>query len=334
MPPIGGIRNPSFLSGAIMETLPILQQSLPVPAQKKVKQRRSRTKLIDALWGYLFIAPQFLGFLFFVLGPTIAIFVYSFMDKNLLSGKTSFIGLSNYITLFTKDALFPKVLGNTLVFTAGLVPLNLVLALLLSILLARQSFVNNFFRTVFFAPVVTSSVAWVIVWSFMLQGNSGTINQVLKVFGITGPNWLLDPGWAMFWVIMTRVLKNVGLNMVLFLAALQDMPREHIEAAKVDGANNWHLIWNIYLPFLAPTILLVTVITVIGSLNVFDHILLLTGGGPSNSTMVLSYYVYFEAFKVNETGYASTIAVVLFLIALGLTSLQWSMRKKFSYNEN
>jgi multiple sugar transport system permease protein len=317
-----------------METNPVLQNTFPAKINKPAKQRRSRTKIIDALWGYLFIAPQFIGFLVFVLGPTIAIFVYSFMEKNLLSGKTEFVGLNNYITLFTKDALFPKVLGNTLIFTAGLVPINLILALVLAILLARSSFVNNFFRTVFFAPVVTSSVAWVIVWSFMLQGNSGTINQVLQVFGIKGPNWLLDPGWAMFWVIITRVLKNVGLNMVLFLAALQDMPREHLEAAKVDGANTWNLFWNIYLPFLAPTILLVTVITVIGSLNVFDHILLLTGGGPSNSTMVLSYYVYFTAFKVNETGYASAIAVVLFLIALGLTTVQWSMRKKFSYNEN
>jgi len=308
-------------------------QPIAIPEKPPLRKRLSRMKLVDSLWGYLFIAPQFLGFLFFVLGPTIAIFVYSLMEKNLLSGKTSFVGLGNYITLFTKDPLFPKVLGNTLVFTAGLVPLNLILALVLAVLLARQSFVVNFFRTVFFAPVVTSSVAWVIVWSFMLQGDKGTINQFLKIFGITGPNWLLDPGWAMFWVIITRVLKNVGLNMVLFLAALQDMPREHLEAARVDGANAWDLMWNIYLPFLAPTILLVTVITVIGSLNVFDHILLLTGGGPSNSTMVLSYYVYFTAFKVNETGYASTIAVVLFLIALGLTSVQWSMRRKFSYNE-
>lgn len=317
-----------------METQSTLDHPRSSPVKPPVKRPFSRVKFIDALWGYLFIAPQFLGFLFFVLGPTIAIFVYSLMERNLLSGKTSFIGLGNFITLFSNDPLFPKVLGNTLIFTAGLVPINLALALVLAVLLARQSFIINFFRTVFFAPVVTSSVAWVIVWSFMLQGNQGTINQILNVFGITGPNWLLDPGWAMFWVIITRVLKNVGLNMVLFLAALQDMPREHLEAARVDGANNWNLFWHIYLPFLAPTILLVTVITVIGSLNVFDHILLLTGGGPSNSTMVLSYYVYFTAFKVNETGYASSIAVVLFLIALGLTTVQWSMRKKFSYNEN
>lgn len=317
-----------------METSSLVNSTAPGQSNPPLHRRISRMKLKDAFWGYLFIAPQFLGFLFFVLGPIIAIFVYSLTEKNLLSGRTSFVGFQNYITLFAHDPLFGKVTVNTLIFSAGLVPLNLVLALTLAILLARQSAVINFFRTVFFAPVVTSAVAWAIVWSFMLQGNQGTINQFLKLFGVTGPNWLLEPGWAMFWVIVTRVLKNVGLNMVLFLAALQDMPREHLEAARVDGANTWNLIWNIYLPFLAPTILLVTVITVIGSLNVFDHIMLLTGGGPSNSTMVLSYYVYFSAFKVNETGYASSIAVILFLIALGLTGLQWSMRKRFSYNEN
>jgi multiple sugar transport system permease protein len=305
-----------------------LPSKIPTPTPR-TRRRISKPALFDALWGYLFIAPQVLGFLFFVLGPVIAIFVFSLQDRNLLSGKTTFIGLQNFQQLFTHDPLFGQVLGNTLVFTAGLVPLNLILALALAILLARQSFITQFFRAVFFSPVVTSAVAWALVWSFMLQGDQGTINQILRAFGIQGPNWLLEPGWAMFWVIVTRVLKNVGLNMVLFLAALQDLPREHLEAARVDGANPWQLVRYIILPFLAPTILLVTIITVIGSLNVFDHIMLLTGGGPSNSTMVLAYYVYHTSFKVYETGYASSIAVVLFLIALGLTGIQWSMRKRF-----
>ncbi|MEI7849042.1 MAG: sugar ABC transporter permease [Chloroflexota bacterium] len=312
----------------------ILGSSAPTPISPPKKHRISRMAFFDSLWGYLFIAPQFLGFLCFVLGPVVTIFVYSLSERNLLSGKTTFVGLANFSHLFTADPLFWKVLSNTLIFTAGLVPLNLILALLLAIMLSRQAFAVNFFRTIFFSPVVTSTVAWAIVWSFMLQGNQGTINQILRLFHINGPNWLLEPGWAMTWVIITRVLKNVGLNMILFLAALQDLPREHIEAASLDGANPWQLVWNIILPFLAPTILLVTVITVIGSLNVFDHIMLLTAGGPSNSTMVLAYYVYFTAFKVNEIGYASSIAVVLFLIALGLTSLQWTMRKRFVFNEN
>jgi multiple sugar transport system permease protein len=316
-----------------MEPATFAEPTAPLQPAVRKKKRISRLALTDSLWGYIFIAPQFLGFLFFILGPVVAIFVYSMEDRNLLSGKTTFIGLHNFQQLLTHDPLFWKVLGNTLVFTAGLVPLNLVLALTLAILLMRQSIVVSFFRTVFFSPVVTSAVAWAIVWSFMLQGDQGTINQILKVFGITGPNWLLDPGWAMFWVIVTRVLKNVGLNMVLFMAALQDIPKEHMEAARVDGADSWQVVRNITIPYLAPTILLVMIITVIGSLNVFDHIMLLTGGGPSNATMVLSYYVYYTAFKVYDTGYASSIAVVLFLVSLGLTVLQWSMRKRFIDNE-
>jgi multiple sugar transport system permease protein len=122
--------------------------------------------------------------------------------------------------------------------------------------------------------------------------------------------------------------------MVIFLAALQDLPREYVEAARVDGANRWQTIRHIILPFLAPSILLVTIITIIGSLNVFDHILLMTGGGPSNATMVLAYYVYFNAFKSYEVGYGSSIATILFVIALTLTVIQWSVRRRFVYHEN
>jgi multiple sugar transport system permease protein len=288
----------------------------------------------DSLWGYLFVAPQVIGFLMFVIGPLVAILVFSTQSRNLLSGEVSFIGLENFRYMFQEDPVFYLMLGNTLTFTAGLVPMNLVLALMLAILLAPQFKGVSFFRAIFFAPVVTSTVAWIIVWIFILQGRNGLLNQALSVFGITGPNWLYEPGPAMFSVIFVRVLKNVGLNMVIFLAAMQDLPRDYIEAAKVDGANAWQTVRHIVLPFLAPSILLVTIITIIGSLNVFDHILLMTGGGPSNSTMVLAYYVYFNAFKSYEIGYGSSIGVLLFVIALTLTIIQWSVRRRFVYHEN
>jgi multiple sugar transport system permease protein len=172
------------------------------------------------------------------------------------------------------------------------------------------------------------------VWTFILQGKNGLLNQVLAVIGVQGPNWLFEPASAMFSVILVRVLKNVGLNMLIFLAALQDLPRDYIEAAKVDGANAFQLIRNIIVPFLAPSILLVFIITIIGSLRVFAHILLLTGGGPSNSTMVLAYYIYFNAFQTYEIGYGSSIALVLFMIAMLLTVIQWSLRRRFIYQEN
>ncbi len=305
-----------------------------VKAISKVPNRKGLTLAQkDAITGILFILPRLLGFLVFVLGPLVAVFVFSLQSRNLLTGEVSFIGLENYRYMFQIDPVFKQMIRNTLVFSAGLVPLNLGLALTLAILLAPQFKGVTFFRTVFFMPVITSTAAWIIVWTFILQGQQGPLNQFLSFLGIQGPNWLREPASAMFSVIITRVIKTVGLNMVIFLAALQDLPREYVEAARVDGARSDQVVRYIILPFLAPSILLVSVITIISSLNIFDHILLLTGGGPANSTMVLAYYVYFNAFKTSEIGYASAIAVVLFLAALIFTMIQWALRKRMVYLE-
>lgn len=290
------------------------------------RRRRSLARH-DSLFGYLFVAPQVLGFLTFVVGPIVAVFVYSLHQRNLLTGQNTFVGLDNYVRLFTSDPVFQKVLVNSLVFTAGLVPLNIALALTLALLLARKRPGVTFFRTLFFAPVVTSAVAWAIVWRFMLQNESGTINQLLQLVGIDGPNWLREEGWAMTSVIVTRVLKNVGLNMVIYLAAIQAIPREYSDAARVDGANASQVLRHITIPALAPTTLLITIITIVGSMQVFDHILLMTGGGPANATMVLVYYIYQQGFKFFATGYASSLAVVLFVVTLALTLVQWLVQR-------
>lgn len=287
----------------------------------------------DALYGYLFVSPQVLGYLAFVLGPLIAVFMFSLQRRNLLSGQVTFIGLENYATMFSSDALFRQVALNSLIFALGLVPLNVTLALLLAMLVSQKLFGITFFRTLFFAPVVTSAVAWAIVWRFMLQGEDGTINQLLSLVGIHGPNWLREPTWAMIAVIVTRVIKNVGLNMIIFLAAIKDLPHEYLDAARVDGASSWQAFHKITLPLLAPTILMVVMITLIASLQVFDHIMLLTEGGPENATLVLVYYIYYQAFRVFEAGYASALAVVLFGIALVLTLIQWTARRRLIYNE-
>lgn len=287
----------------------------------------------DAIFGYLFIAPQIIGFLLFVIGPVIAVFVFSFQERNILTGVIQPVGLANYERMTGGDPIFSTVLVNSIIFTAGLVPLNLALALVLAVMLNRRMRGVTIYRTIFFAPVVTSAAAWAIVWRFILQGEAGTLNQILAFGGITGPNWLREPEWAMFSVIVTRVLKNVGLNVIIFLAALQSIPREYDEAAMVDGANVVQRFFRITIPMLSPTILLVTVLTVIGSLKVFDHIVLMTNGGPSNATTVLVYYIYFQAFRVFNTGYASALAVSLFILALIATMTQWFLRKRFVYSE-
>ncbi|NMC47367.1 MAG: sugar ABC transporter permease [Chloroflexi bacterium] len=298
-----------------------------------MKRKSLSQAKLDNLAGHLFIAPQFIGFLLFVAVPIFAVIIFSFQDRNLLTGTWEWIGFDNYSFMFTKDPYFYKVVRNSLVFSFGLIIMNVSLALFLALILFQNKKGMVFFRTLFFSPVVTSTVAWVLVWSFMLQSNQGTINQFLNLIGIQGPNWLGSTEWAMFSVIFIRVIKNVGLNMVILIAALKDVPYDLVEAARVDGANTLQCIRKIIIPMIAPTILLVVIITLIGSMNVFDHIMLLTAGGPSNSTLVLAYYVYYQAFLTNEIGYASALAVVLFVVVLGLTFLQWNMRKKWVYYE-
>ena len=273
-----------------------------------------------------------IGFILLVLIPLINVFIYSFHNKNMLYGTNIFNGWDNYIKLFEKDKLFWKTLGNTFRFSILLVPLNLVLSFLLALYLGEQRFGSRYIRTVIFLPVVTSGVAWAIVWKYLLQsGTAGPINYFLSKIGIQGPNWLTDKNWAMISVVINRVLKNLGTNVLIFLGAVMNMPKDVIEASRMDGADDWTVIRKIKLPLLMPTVLMVAIVTMIGSMRVFDTIRLMTDGGPEGSTMVLVYYIYHQAFKMFNTGYASAIAVILFIIVLVLTIIQWTLRKKVSH---
>jgi ABC-type sugar transport systems, permease components len=296
-------------------------------------RKRSRRAKGEALFGYCCVAPQLLGFLVFVLIPLVMVFVYSFQERNLLMGSSEFKGFMNYKRMFTADPLFWKTLGNTLVFTVGLVPLNVAASLFLALALKADTRTSYVFRTVFFAPVVTSAVAWAIVWKFLLQGEQGIVNRSLALVGVAGPNWLQDPTAAMIAVIVTRVIKNLGMNIIIYLAAVTNLPGELYEAARIDGASRWQCFRKLTLPLLMPTTLMISIITVIGSLKIFDHIMLMTEGGPSNSTMVLVYYIYYQGFRFFETGYASALAAVLFIIVLLLTLGQWRVGKRLSYQE-
>ncbi len=286
----------------------------------------------DAVTGYLFIAPQLLGIIAFVLIPLGLVVYYSFHEWNVLSGTIEFVGAANYQHLLS-DPQMPQVLGVTTVFSIGLVVFNIPLALLLAVLLNRSGRGIAFFRTVFFSPVVVSIVAWTIVWGFLLQDNGG-INGLLSVLHIQGPNWLRSGPTALLAVIVVQVFKNVGLNMVLFLSALQGVPQELQEAARVDGATSWTLFRRITLPLISPTLLLTVIITIVGALQVFAQIAVLTAGGPGLSTTVLVYYLFQQAFDFHHFGYGSTLAIVLFVIVLVLTVVQWQLRRKWVFYEN
>jgi multiple sugar transport system permease protein len=270
----------------------------------------------DAIIGWAFITPQMAGFVFFVLLPLISVFLYSVQEKNLLFGTSVFNGLENFRLLFA-DPLFSKSLVNTLIFSAGVVPLNLIFSLLLALYLGGGKMGTRFVRGIIFLPVVTSGVAWAIVWKYLLQGgDAGPINWFLSLVGIEGPNWLFEKGWAMASVIINRVMKNLGMNVLIFMGAVLNMPGDVIEAARIDGAKRFTLFFKIKLPLLMPTVMMVAIVTIIGSMRVFDTIKLMTDGGPEGSTMVMVYYIYHQAFRMFDTGFASALAVVLFLIVL------------------
>ncbi|WP_446751190.1 carbohydrate ABC transporter permease [Streptomyces sp. CLV115] len=268
----------------------------------------------------------------FVLLPIALVVRFSLHEWNVLAGDFHYTGGDNYTKLLD-DANLPQVLKSTALFSVGLVVLNLCLALLLAVLLNQKLRGMTVFRTLFFSPVVVSLVAWTIVWGFLLQADGG-INGLLHTVGIDGPNWLRGEGSAMFSVIVVQVFKNVGLNMVLFLAALQGVPKELYEAARVDGAGAWTRFRSITLPLISPTILLTSVITIVGSLQVFAQIAVLTQGGPKLSTTVLVYYLYQQAFQFHHFGYGATLSILLLLIVLALTVFQWQLRKRWVFYES
>ncbi|MDR6867475.1 multiple sugar transport system permease protein [Microbacterium resistens] len=286
----------------------------------------------DALTGYLFVTPQVLGVLVFVLVPVGLAIYYSLNEWNIFTGRLTFVGGENYAAL-ASDPQLPSVLGATALFSIGVVVLNIALGLGLAVLLNRKFRGVTFFRTLFFSPVVVSVVAWTLVWGFLLQDN-GAINGLLAQFGITGPNWLLEGPTAMAVVIVTQVIRSVGVNMVLFLSALQGVPSELYEAARIDGATNATIFRRITLPLISPTLMLTAIITIVGALQAFAQIAVLTGGGPGLSTTVLVYYVFQQAFSFNNIGYGSTLALMLLTFVMLLTVLQWQLRRKWVFYED
>lgn len=285
-------------------------------------------KYREMLEAWLFVSPTFVGFLIFFLGPLVAIVYFSTTEWNLLSQQSTFIGLRNFENALLENPDFWHVVRNSVVFALGLVPLNMALALALALALSRPFRGVVFFRTIFFAPVITSAIAWAIVWKFLLQGEGGAVNQMLAWVGIDGPNWLRQPNWAMAAVIVTRVIKMVGLNMILYIAALQSIPRDYEEAATLEGASRWQIFRMITWPLLAPTTLVIMVLTTIGSFKVFDHIYQMTGGGPENGTLVLAFYIYQQGFKFFNVGYAAALALIMFVIVMALTLLQVMLRRR------
>jgi multiple sugar transport system permease protein len=263
----------------------------------------------------------------FMAGPIIGSFLMSFTDMTTRDLQTPFqvniVGFENYIRLF-QDPRFLRSLLNTFTFVVVAVPLTIALAL--AVALALDKGIRRFrtvYRVGYYAPVVTSIVAIAIVWRFILQPD-GLLNGFLAVFGIQGPDWLQSTTWALPSLIMMAVWRNIGTLMVIFLAALQGVPREHHEAAMVDGANAWQRFWNITIPAMRPAILFATVITGIGFLQFFEEPYVMTQGGPLDATLSTAMYTY-DQFGFGNYAYASAASYVLFLAIVVLSLIQFRL---------
>jgi multiple sugar transport system permease protein len=296
---------------------------------RAVQVRRPRLSLArqEELTAYLFILPSLLGFVVFLVVPMVASLGISFYDWELLT-PPRFIGLKNFATLVT-DRVFRDVVWNTVYYTFGLVPLNLVVSLGLALWLNTRLRGLTLYRMAFFLPVVTVTVAVALIWRWMYEPRAGIIDVGLRAIGLPGPAWLGDTHWAMPAIIIMSVWKGFGYNMVLFLAGLQGIPVNLYEAAMIDGANGWQRFWRITLPLLSPVVFLAVVLTVISSFQVFDQAYVMTNGGPANATNTIVLYIYQNGFQFFRMGYASAIAWVLFGVIFVFTLVQMRLQGKW-----
>ena len=288
---------------------------------KKSKLEKSRNR-----WGIVFILPQLVSLVCLGIIPIVIAFVLSFFDWNGFSSPV-FTGLQNFKEVFT-DPDTAIAIKNTLLYSVIYVPCSIVLSLGLAMLL-NKAWGKMFYRAVFFLPQIVTSVGIAVVWSWIYQPQFGILNMILKFFGIQGKEWLRDPSTAMGAVIVMSIWWGLGYNIVLFLAGLQNVPRTYVDAAKIDGANERQVFFNITVPLISPTTLLVTITTMINAFQVFDQMFLLTSGGPAKKTYTMAIHIYQTAFKSYELGKASTAALVLFFVVVAVSVIQFKLSDKW-----
>ena len=257
-------------------------------------------------------------FAVFVFLPLLVSILFSVLSFDMMGNNLKFIGGANYLKLFA-DGRFWNSLWNTVYYTLGTVPAQIVLALAVALAVSRRSFFTSFSKTVFFLPAISSMTIISIVWAFLLDNDIGIITHYANLIGIHTIAWLKDPVWAMPAIMVVSIWKSFGFNMVILLAGLLNIPDSYYESAAIDGANKMRQFFKITLPLLLPTLGFVFVTTVIGSFQVFDQVFVMTHGGPLFKTETIVQYIYHVGFENFELGYASAVAEVLFIIVLVLS---------------
>ncbi|GAA1649388.1 sugar ABC transporter permease [Nonomuraea maheshkhaliensis] len=271
-------------------------------------------------YAYLFVGPSLFGVVAFLLLPVIVVFVLSFFHWELLSDP-SFTGLENYARLVGDGEAWHS-LWVTVLYVLLCVPLQTVLALAAAMLLNQRVKGVRFYRSLFVVPWMATPIVLGLVWNWIFDPRDGALNQALSLIGVTGPDWLSDPSWALPAVALVTVWQYSGYNMLFFLAGLQGIPKELYDAAATDGATPRQRFWRVTLPLLNPTMFFVMVTNMIGAFQVFDTVYVMTNGGPSGSTAVLNFTIFETAFRRFDFGYASTLSMLLFVIILLVTLVQ------------
>lgn len=301
-----------------------------ITSGKKVKRKLTPLERKEERAGYLFMLPNFIGIIIFVLFPTVCSLLLGFAKWNPMKGFSDmkFAGLDNFAKL-VEDDRFIASLTNNIIYTIIYVPVTICLALVIAGLLNKYVFCKVPIRLMCFMPYISSIVSVAYVWMILYYPNGGPINSILEAIGISNPpQWLVSTDTSLISVIIMSIWHDVGYYMIIFLAAMQSLSHEVYESAAIDGAGKIKSFFRITVPMLGTNIVFVSILATINSFKVFDQINILTQGGPGFSTNTLVYCIYYYAFRKQNVGYASAIALVLFLIIFIISMLQMKVRKK------
>jgi multiple sugar transport system permease protein len=282
----------------------------------------------EALTAYCFILPTFLGYFVFILGPIVFSLGISFFEWDVIN-EPVFVGGANYQELLDDNRIMTA-FRNTAQFVLLVISLNLAVALALAVALQRKlpTILRYFYRTTFFLPMVTSIASISIVLGYLFHKELGVINHYLTGMGLPEVPWLTSSAWAMWTIVIATVWKSFGFDLILFIAGIQNVPRHLYEAAQIDGANGWHQFWRITVPMLSPTLFFAVVVGSISAFQVFDQAYIMTKGGPGDATRTVVFVMYEYAFGSLKMGYGSAIALILFLVIMGLTIFQMKVTQK------
>ncbi|MDE0099778.1 MAG: sugar ABC transporter permease [Truepera sp.] len=299
-------------------------------AEKQRKRSRlGRLRRRETMWGILFVAPAVLGFLLWQLGPIIGSLFIAFTDWR-LAGTPQWIGTGNFEKIFAEDRLFRKSLGVTVYYSLGSVPLRMLVAFALAVLLNQKIRALPVFRTIFYLPSIVPVIASSMLWLWLFNPDFGLLNSILRPLGFPKLQWIYASD-SVIPALILMSLWDIGPMMIIFLAALQGVPRQLYEAVEIDGGNAWHRMRHITVPIVTPAILFNLILSIIVAMQTFTQAYVMTDGGPNNNSLLYVLYLYRKAFEQSQMGYASALAWVLFIIIAGLSLFVFRSSSRWVY---